>query len=522
MIQKSDGPACRGLEKRMLGYLVQKELAGPGDHVIAGVSGGADSVCLLLLLDRLKDRVGYTLSAVHVEHVIRGEESLRDAAFAEELCGRLGVACTVYHVCVPEYAASHKMGEEEAARVLRYDCLKKEAQAYPGRRVRIALAHHADDNAETVLFWLARGSGLKGSGGIRPKRELIPDVTVIRPLLFAQREEILRELAGRGQTYCEDGTNAQLAYSRNRIRHEILPQLRRINPQAAAHIAACAETMSELSDYLEEETARILPSVCVRLGEETGGPAWLLLETLTDYPAVLEKAVIYRVLCEAAGSSRDIGSVHVEAVLDFFRHQTGQRLSLPYRTAAERVCEGIRIRRIMPGKENEKGESIGAAGEETAEHEILPQKLEQLERGETIAVRLPDGVLQLRLQRAADEICRNISEIPKKKYTKWLDYDKIKNSLQIRTRRSGDYLTIDGEGHRKKLKEYLVGEKIPAKQRDHIWLLTEGAHVIWVIGGRISAGVKVTKDTRRVLEVRMVLREEISAGCLNMEDEDED
>ena len=146
------------------------------------------------------------------------------------------------------------------------------------------------------------------------------------------------------------------------------------------------------------------------------------------------------------------------------------------------------------------------------------EKLEQLERGETIAVRLPDGVLQLRLQRAADDICRNISEIPKKKYTKWLDYD----SLQIRTRRSGDYLTIDGEGHRKKLKEYLIGEKIPAKQRDHIWLLAEGAHVIWVIGGRISAGVKVTKDTRRVLEVRMVLREEISAGCLNMEDEDED
>ena len=149
--EESDGS---GLKERMYRYLVQKQLAKPGDHVIAGVSGGADSVCLLLLLSDLKERGGYTLSAVHVEHGIRGEESVRDAAFAEALCGRLGIPCEVFHVSVPEYAARQKTGIEEAARELRYDCLKHAARAHPGERVKIALAHHADDNAEKFVRML--------------------------------------------------------------------------------------------------------------------------------------------------------------------------------------------------------------------------------------------------------------------------------------------------------------------------------------------------------------------------------
>lgn len=521
--EESDGA---GLKERMYRYLVQKQLAEPGDHVIAGVSGGADSVCLLLLLSDLKERAGYTLSAVHVEHGIRGEESVRDTAFTEALCSRLGIACEVFHVSVPEYAARQKAGTEEAARALRYDCLKRAARAYPGGRVKIALAHHADDNAETVLLWLARGSGVRGLGGIRPGRELDPGVTVIRPLLFAQRAEILDELAIRGEPYCVDATNAQTQYSRNRIRHEVLPELKRVNPQAVSHIAACAGMLAELSDYLEHETDRIFPVVCGCADEENSGErrteeqgegrVWLIREKpYREYPHVLQKALVRRVLCAACGS-RDLGSVHIESVCAFFGHAQGKRLSLPHGVTAVRTCDGIRVGSAAYQK---RPESVTGTAEE---YRITEGDLARAERGEEVVILLPDAQLRLRIFLISEENGGNKYIFGKKKYTKWLDYDRINGSLLIRRRRSGDYLTIDAEGHRTKLKKYLIGEKIPADDRGRLWLLTKDAHVLWVIGRRISADVRISQDTHRILEVRMEQRGTASAGRLYVEDKDED
>ena len=185
----------------------QEGLVKSGDVVLAGVSGGADSVCLLLMLLEYRKHCDFFLEAVHVEHGIRGDASRRDAAFVKRLCEKRGVCCRIYPVDVPAYAKGHGLGVEEAARKLRYECFREAAEDYDGRPVKIALAHHADDNAETMLFRLIRGSGIHGLYGMRPARRLAEGVTVIRPLLGMERTEIEAYLKAQGQPYCRGGAS---------------------------------------------------------------------------------------------------------------------------------------------------------------------------------------------------------------------------------------------------------------------------------------------------------------------------
>ena len=413
-------------------------LVKSGDVVLAGVSGGADSVCLLLMLLEYRKHCDFLLEAVHVEHGIRGDASRRDAAFVKKLCEKRGVCCRIYPVDVPAYAKGHGLGVVEAARKLRYECFREAAEDYDGRPVKIALAHHADDNAETMLFRLIRGSGLHGLYGMRPARRLAEGVTVIRPLLGMERAEIEAYLKAQGQPYCRDATNEDTDYSRNRIRHKVMPELKAVNTGAVHHMMQSAQMLRELSDYLEEET-------------------------------------------------RDIGSVHVEELCTLYTRQVGRVICLPYGVRAERVYEGIRLYREAPAADMER-ESI----------EITGEMLSRAEK-EEVVLALPDGRLHLRIR----DFSGNMQEIPKKTYTKWFDYGKIKSGLRLRRRESGDYLKIDAAGHTKKLKEYFVNEKIPAAKRDAIWLLATGSEILWVAGGRIGAGCKVGENTEKILEVRL-------------------
>ena len=229
--------------------------------VLVALSGGADSVCLLLVLNEIKrqcaDELDFALEAVHVEHGIRGAESREDARFASDLCERLNIPCHVHSVDVPQYAASHGLGLEEAARILRYEAFEKEvarilryeafeeeAGRYPceiayaadqkrgnSRQVVVAVAHHMEDNAETVLFQMLRGSGAKGLAGMHPV-SVKNGVTYIRPLLSATRAQIEEYLKENGQAFVTDATNTDTAYSRNKLRHDVFPLLLQINDMA--------------------------------------------------------------------------------------------------------------------------------------------------------------------------------------------------------------------------------------------------------------------------------------------------
>lgn len=447
-------------------YCATHHMIQKGDRIIAGVSGGADSVCLFLLLSDLAREREFTLHVIHVEHGIRGEDSREDASFVERLCAEKGIPCRVVKADAPAFAKEHRLSLEEAARSIRYRAFHEYRASLlseaPEQRVLIATAHHRDDQAETVLFHLIRGSSLKGLTGIRPVRE-----GVIRPLLFAGREEILAALRERHAVWREDVTNADTAPVRNRLRLKILPQLEELQPQAAEHIAAVAEDLAEWEAYLEKETKEAL-SQCL-----TPERPLVIIKDLYDrYAPLLKRRIVYEAIVLAAGSRKDIERAHVEAVMELMENQSGRQLSLPYDLNAQRIYRGVRLVKLH-----------GTAKKETRGK--TPEELQELVR-----MRVFDRPEDL--------------QIPKKKYTKWLDYDKIKNGLQVRTRRSGDYLRIEDGGGTKTLKKYLIDEKVPGEERGDMPLLCDGSHVVWVIGKRVSAAYKVTDETKRIVEVLYV------------------
>lgn len=449
----------------------QYHMAEKGERILAAVSGGADSICLLLVLLALQRERKYQLCVVHVEHGIRGEDSRKDAKFVENFCKVHKIPCKVYHCKAEDYARKHKMTVEEGARTLRYEYFEEAAREFGADK--IAVAHNQNDCAETMLFHLARGTGLKGLCGILPVRGKI-----IRPLLCVERNEIEAYLESQGQEYCTDKTNEETAYTRNRIRHQVLPVLKEINSQVVGHMNQMASVALELQELLEQMTREAWEN-CVRKEESHT----LLLHNIQKEKGMIQKSLVHQILIEEAGSGQDISAVHVQEVLDLVEKQVGKKVSLPYELEAERSYDGIIIgkREIPEGGETE---------EQTARRvwEIIPDRTIQIpEYGYQVQAKILEGTIENQ-------------EIPQKIYTKWFDYDKIKGTLSVRNRLPGDYLTIAGGG-RKPVNRYMIDEKIPQSLREEIPVLAEGNHVLWVVGYRISEYYKITEDTNTILQV---------------------
>ena len=464
----------------------EKKLIREGDTVLIGVSGGADSVCLLFLLRELQRELPFSIEAVHIEHGIRGEESRKDALFVENLCKKLNVPCVVYTEDVPGFAKEHGLGLEEAARIRRYACYEKRACALQESGadpacIRLALAHHAEDNAETVLFQLVRGSGMGGLCGMEYDRQW-KSYHMIRPLLGVQRAQIEAYLAEKEQDYCTDATNLDMDYSRNRIRHKVLPELREINGQAVAHINQTAELLSGLRDYLAVQTRQAEREFVT---EEQDG--LLLHNGLVDScPQILVKELIHDTIGRVSGSKKDVAAVHVGLVEKLFSSQIGRQVDLPYQIVAKRTYEGVLL-----GRKKEK-----TAGKEFL-LELSKAQLEEVCAGHPGAWDVPGGVISFKIFCFSGKT----GEIEKKTYTKWFDYDKIKTGPCVRTRRQGDFLVVNREGGRKKLNRIFIDEKIPAELRDQIPVIAVGKEILWIPGGRMNEQYKIASTTGRVLEL---------------------
>lgn len=236
------------LSRKVQAYIARERLLEPGDSVIAAVSGGKDSMAMLHVLHTLSEPMGFSLSAAHMNHKLRGAESRRDEEFVSRYCAENGIPCTVEEADVPAYAETHGLGIEEAARTLRYDFLQKLSST-----AKIATAHTAEDNLETVLMHLLRGSGLHGLTGIPPKRGRI-----VRPLLPVSRREIKAYLSENNIPHVEDSTNARNDCLRNRIRHSVLPLLAAENPNLPEQVTLLTETLRREDDFLTKEAAKRL------------------------------------------------------------------------------------------------------------------------------------------------------------------------------------------------------------------------------------------------------------------------
>lgn len=456
------------MQKKVRNYIEKFHMVEKGDRVLAAVSGGADSLCLLTVLYALREELGFSLCAIHVEHGIRGEESLRDAAFVEQICRDHQIPCRVSHCFALEYARAKKLTVEEAARELRYQLFAEAAKEFGANK--IAVAHNQNDCAETMLFYLARGTGLKGLCGIPPVRGRI-----IRPLLCVSRQEIEDYLARERQDFCTDKTNEELLYTRNKIRHQVLPRLVEINANAISHMSQTAGFVAEAVELIQELRNRASEKYVSTCEEGICISEELLLE-----PPMIQRETLLGVLAEMAESSKDISSIHVQQLLELFARQNGRIMQLPYEICARRTYQGILL---------ERGNTVPE--ERQPSWTLLP--------GDSMY--LPSHGYEIHTQ-LLEKFSQN-EEIPKKMYTKWFDYDKIKGTMRLRTRQEQDYLVIDAKGSRKKLKKYFVDEKIPEYRRDHILLLADDTHILWVIGHRISEDIKVTEHTRRILEIQI-------------------
>ncbi len=455
------------LEKKIRHYIEKFHLLPIGSGVVIGLSGGADSVALLEVLCSLQWERDLRLAAVHVHHGIR-ESAQKDVEFCRELCMEKKVDFFCEYIDVPRMAKAQGLSEEEAGRNARYRIFEEYRRKL--QMDVIAVAHHQNDQAETILFQLFRGSGLRGMSGMQPKRG-----NIIRPLLGVSRKEIEEYLYDKQRTYVIDETNACDQYSRNKIRHHVLPVAEEISFGAAGHMSQTARQLGEVLDYMEHQAANFLDMQ----GEYVDGEWRLPVEALQQEHIALQKMIVTEALARSFKSRKDITEKHIDHVLQLFDKDGEKTIHLPNGGVVVKRYSQLIFKQIL---ENNESDFSGFC-----KIKIEPDHSYFLENGMFLETKLLFE--------------NNLENVPKNDCIKWFDYDKIITTLSLRTREPGDFLVIRDDGARKSLQDYLVNEKVPKSERDKQLLLADGSHVLWVIGKRISAHYKVTEDTKRILEV---------------------
>ena len=437
-----------------------------------GLSGGADSVCLFLVLAEMAKKWELTLVPVHINHNLRGEEAQRDQWFCEELCRQHNIELTVVSVEVAELAREQGWTLEEAGRNARYDAFAKIKEQYGCQK--IAVAHHKNDQAETVLFQLFRGSRMKGLSGMEAKNG-----SVIRPLLCVTREEIEMYLAEKKQKFCIDHTNLEEKYTRNLIRHKVLPVAQKLQSKAVDHMAETAEYLGRVEKLLERLTEELYKRCVVNDG---ASGISLKIEPLRGADRVLSERVVYEALCCIYGRKKDITAGFVTDCMELMEKQTGRYLTLPDGVLAKK-----RYGELWIGRETTAAE---AHYEELSEFPVWKK--------------LPCDVgnLSLRLENTADwgeKKLEKLHSIPKSTYTKWFDYDKIEGVVSLKTPEADDIISLYADGRGKRVSDVLKEAKVPKEDREKLWVLAVGNRVLWIPGIRGSEAYRVSEETKHIL-----------------------
>jgi len=461
---------------KITAYIKEWHMLEQNDNVIVGISGGADSVCLLFVLYKLREVFSLKITGVHVNHGLRGEEAIRDEDFAVRLCRQMGIFCAVYRKDVRMIAKQRRRSEEETGRDVRREIFAHAMQTYEG--TRIALAHHQNDNAETMLMNLVRGTGLRGLGGMRPVNK-----EVIRPLLCVNRTEIEDYLAEQKVSYCEDATNQSDLYTRNRIRNHVLPYLEeKINSRAVQHIADSMDRLRQVQEYLDQQ-ADIWYQNCIRFENQD---IILLGGKYAEVPEALKPILLQRILEQLAGARRDIAAGHLGAADSLMRLQTGRQTSLPYGITATRCYEGLRFSKRTDAAQIPEPVPLPING--------------QVETG--------GRIVRTTVREAGADPANSVE----KHYTKQFDYDIIKSNVSIRTRKAGDYIVIDHQGNRQKLKAFFINNKVPREERDQILLIAQDSHILWIIGMRRSMACQPNEYTKNIIEIEITKATEDKDG----------
>lgn len=477
-------------------YIEKNKMLLDCERVVVGLSGGADSVCLLIVLKKYIEsrHLAIDINAVHVNHGIR-QEAGEDEEFARALCERMSVTFTACHIDALALARSQGMTVEEAGRCERYRIFERVCE---GAKAKIAVAHHMNDQAETVLMNMARGASLKGIGGIRPVRG-----NIIRPLLCITRAEVEQILKDCGQSYVTDATNLCNDYTRNAIRNVVIPYFTdNINSNSVHNFANAASELQKDFDFIEEEAdkayRRFVTENISGDDEMDGSKAesWVSVSLaeggFAHLHEVIRKRVIYRAVLALTGKAKDVYRTHINSVDELVGKGVGSSADICYGLCATRKYDEIIIEK-------------GRIHEEEDTFELVPD----IEPGQSISFDIDIYMHETGDIRKVKIILTIYSNYEKNRnycnsyYAKSFDYDKIAGRLCIRFRHDGDRMVVNSSGDERKLKKEFIDRKVPESMRNKVLLVSDEAGVLWAMGVRRSERAYVDGETRNVLEIRI-------------------
>lgn len=489
------------LKTRIQAYIHQHSLFEPGQAVVVGVSGGADSLCLFHLLRDLAPALDIRLHVAHLNHGLRGADADADAEFVAELAAAWGLPCVVGRADVAALAATPGVSLEEAARHARYRFLA--GVAAEAGAAAVAVGHNADDQAETVLMHFLRGSGVAGLRGMSPKTPLndyrlgraaaAPPCLLVRPLLKTPRADIEAYCAGHGLTPRYDRSNEDTTFYRNRLRHELLPLLESYNPNIRDVLARTAEALA--GDY---ELLRAQLEVAWAATALPAGPDEVRFDLARwrELPAGLQRATVREAVARLRRSLRDIGWEHVETAAQLARRgATGQRATLPAGLALEVGYDALRV------------VDAGAAGLFD-----LPQISGPMALPDEGALDLGGG-WRVEVARApATALPPDLAADPDP-WAAWLDADAAGPALTLRPRAPGDRFCPQGMGGRRaRVNEFMINAKTPRAARERWPLVVGRSGIVWLPGLRVDDRAAIGPATVRAYRIRFTRAREVGDG----------
>ena len=459
-------------------FIIDNELIQNNDKILIALSGGPDSVCLLSILYELKEKFNIKLAAAHVNHMLRGEEADKDEEYAKELCNKLNIEFYSKKIDIDKIANEKNISHEMAGRDERYKFFFELSKVNGYNK--IAVAHNSNDQAETIIMNIMRGSGIEGLCGIRSKREN----GIIRPILCLSRKEI--------EEYCEkynlnpriDKTNLENIYRRNKVRLDILPYMKEnFNKDIINTINRMAKLIQVDNDFLEKESNNYYDLYCLKDKSKL---------IISKEAFKLDKAILTRIIKKSfmnfSNKFNNFEMKHIYELILLAKNETNKRIYLPNDIIALNVYGDIHLKKKNDKKIINKG----------IDQEIIIEKADL--NGKSIEY--GDYIVGFNVINNKNNI-----EFSNNVLIKYLDYDKIKEKLIIRKRKDGDRIVPLGMKGSKKIKDIFIDLKVPLDQRDEIPILCFDNEIAWVVRYKVSESFKISKETKNIIKITFARKE---------------
>lgn len=455
--------------KKVMSYIKDNNLIKSGDKVLVALSGGPDSVCLLNILYNLKAELNIEVGAAHLNHLLRDKDAFEDEEYVKTLCKSLDIPCFVKRVDINKYSKDKKMSSEMAGREARYnffdDIVKDEGYT------KIATAHNANDQAETILFRLMRGSGIEGLCGIKVRRDKI-----IRPILCLSRKEVEEYIEINNLKPRIDKTNFEKIYNRNKIRLDMIPYIKEnFNEDIIQTLNRMSVLLQKDNEFIENSARSFYEKYCIEQSDY-----FIIKKEMFDNKEAVVTRVIRYALTNFSKTHYDFEMKHIYEICNLAKNNSGKAIDLPNKIYAENIYGDIYIKeRININNIDVKQEIV------VNKNEINGKKIFFNDENIEFSVLKNDSNLDLN----------------QNNFIKYFDFDKINDSISLRKRKNGDKIIPLGMKGSKKIKDLFIDMKVPKEERDCIPLLCFDENISWIVGIRVSEEYKITNKTKNILRV---------------------